>query len=173
MLFNLEKLRASEARILHRIAGYRPSAITLILVNLLPLLGVMFWGWDVFSLLCLYWAETVVIFAINLFKMVICSPSRAMFASQFPPIRSTGDRERQLRRLPYIHHGAKVILIPVYCVFWGVFCLVHGLSVFVVFGETYTDDGAISLSAIRDHLTETVLLCELIAITLRTCFKIA
>jgi hypothetical protein len=171
MLVNLESLKASETRILHRIVRYRQSAIFLILVNLLPLLGVIFWGWDVFSLLCLYWAETVVIFAINLFKMVICSPSRAMFARQFPPIRSTEDRERQLRRLPYIHHGAKVLFIPVYGVFWGVACLIHGLIVFVFFGQTYTDDGAISLSAIRDRLTERVLLCELIAITLSHLFS--
>ena len=36
------------------------SAI-LILSNLVPLLGILFWGWDVFVLLCLYCLETAVI----------------------------------------------------------------------------------------------------------------
>jgi len=33
----------------------------LILSNLVPLAGILFWGWDVFVLLCLYWLETAVI----------------------------------------------------------------------------------------------------------------
>lgn len=37
------------------------SALLLIGANLLPLLGVLFWGWDAFVLLMLYWLETAVI----------------------------------------------------------------------------------------------------------------
>ena len=33
----------------------------LILSNLVPLAGILFWGWDTFVLLCLYWLETAVI----------------------------------------------------------------------------------------------------------------
>ena len=33
----------------------------LILSNLVPLAGVLWWGWDAFVLLCLYWLETAVI----------------------------------------------------------------------------------------------------------------
>lgn len=42
----------------------RPAATTsviLILSNLVPLAGILFWGWDVFVLLCLYCLETAVI----------------------------------------------------------------------------------------------------------------
>lgn len=42
----------------------RRNAITssiLILSNLVPLAGILFWGWDAFVLLCLYWLETAVI----------------------------------------------------------------------------------------------------------------
>ena len=38
-----------------------PSSLLLIAVNLLPLGGVLFWGWDAFVLLILYWFETAVI----------------------------------------------------------------------------------------------------------------
>lgn len=37
------------------------AAWILILSNLVPLAGIVFWGWDVFVLLCLYWLETAVI----------------------------------------------------------------------------------------------------------------
>jgi hypothetical protein len=38
-----------------------PVAAVLILSNLVPLAGIVWWGWDVFILLCLYWLETAVI----------------------------------------------------------------------------------------------------------------
>ena len=37
------------------------AAAILILSNLIPLAGILFWGWDVFVLLCLYCLETAVI----------------------------------------------------------------------------------------------------------------
>ncbi len=37
------------------------STLVLIAANLVPLAGVVFWGWDVFVLLILYWLETAVI----------------------------------------------------------------------------------------------------------------
>ncbi len=37
------------------------STLILIVANLVPLAGVVFWGWDVFVLLILYWLETAVI----------------------------------------------------------------------------------------------------------------
>lgn len=41
----------------------RPALVPLILIlsNLVPLAGILFWGWDTFVLLCLYWLETAVI----------------------------------------------------------------------------------------------------------------
>ena len=40
--------------------GWFTSAI-LILSNLVPLAGVLWWGWDAFILLCLYWLETAAV----------------------------------------------------------------------------------------------------------------
>ena len=39
----------------------RLTSAILILANLVPLAGVIWWGWDAFVLLCLYWLETAVI----------------------------------------------------------------------------------------------------------------
>jgi hypothetical protein len=38
-----------------------PSTLLLLGANLLPLAGVLFWGWDAFVLLALYWLETAII----------------------------------------------------------------------------------------------------------------
>jgi Family of unknown function (DUF6498) len=38
----------------------QPSMLIMIAANLLPLIGVLFWGWDVFLLLVLYWFETAI-----------------------------------------------------------------------------------------------------------------
>ena len=39
----------------------RPATLILIAANLVPVIGVVLWGWDAFILLMLYWLETAVI----------------------------------------------------------------------------------------------------------------
>jgi hypothetical protein len=39
----------------------RPATLILIAANLVPIVGVILWGWDAFILLMLYWLETAVI----------------------------------------------------------------------------------------------------------------
>lgn len=48
----------------------RPSVMFLIAVNLLPLLGVILFGWNVGFLMLLYWIETVVIGLFNIPKIL-------------------------------------------------------------------------------------------------------
>jgi hypothetical protein len=38
-----------------------PALLAILVVNLIPLYGVLWWDWDTFQLLMLYWIETVVI----------------------------------------------------------------------------------------------------------------
>lgn len=46
----------------------RPSSRVLILANLLPLIGVAFFAWDMLALLMLYWTESVIIGAMNVLR---------------------------------------------------------------------------------------------------------
>ncbi|MEM7216729.1 MAG: DUF6498-containing protein [Pseudomonadota bacterium] len=48
----------------------RPPGVLLVLVNLLPLVGVLLWDWDVWSVITLYWAENLVLGTYTLIKMV-------------------------------------------------------------------------------------------------------
>ncbi len=47
-----------------------PSIILLVVVNVIPIAGVILFGWDVGTLLLLYWLESVVIGLLNIPKML-------------------------------------------------------------------------------------------------------
>lgn len=53
-----------------RFARYLPIAILLV-SNLIPLAGVLFWGWNTFVLLMLYWSETLIIAFWTLMRILI------------------------------------------------------------------------------------------------------
>ncbi|MEI8289325.1 MAG: DUF6498-containing protein [Verrucomicrobiota bacterium] len=84
----------------------RPSVIALILANLVPVGGVLFFSWEVFPVMFLFWSENVIIGAFNVLRM--------MFAMPF-----------QIGVLP---------LIPFFCVHYGLFTFVHGVFVIELFG---------------------------------------
>jgi len=46
------------------------SDVFLLIANILPLLGVMLWGWKVFDILLIFWLENVVIGIFNVVKML-------------------------------------------------------------------------------------------------------
>lgn len=52
----------------------RASLALLVLVNLLPLVGVLYFDWDVAGLMVLYWSENLVLGFYTLAKMLIISP---------------------------------------------------------------------------------------------------
>ncbi|MBU1148564.1 hypothetical protein KKI23_00570 [Patescibacteria group bacterium] len=51
-----------------------PTAYLLIAVNLIPIIGVIFWDWDSHNIITLYVLETIMIGALAYIKLVILSP---------------------------------------------------------------------------------------------------
>lgn len=49
-----------------------PSAIALVIANLVPLGAALFFDWQVFDIVILYWAENVVIGVVNVLRMMVC-----------------------------------------------------------------------------------------------------
>jgi hypothetical protein len=64
-------------------AQARISALALLAANLVPLLGVLFWGWPLGKLLALYWAETAVLGVFNIFRMLMIQPLLGLPLSLF------------------------------------------------------------------------------------------
>jgi hypothetical protein len=84
------------------------SLAALILVNLVPLAGVLWLGWRMVDILFLFWFENVVIGAANLLRM---------------GVRLVGAAELK-----------GVVLIPFFTLHYFGFCAVHGLALLVLFG---------------------------------------
>ena len=122
---------------------YRSSAITLLVANAVPLLGVVLLGWDAFSVVALYWFENVIIGAVNVLKMITCAPdpdeidwSKLGSARQAAAMKETLAKSGQsVDTALLVHHGTKLFLVPFFIFHYGMFCFVHGMFVFVIFGR--------------------------------------
>jgi len=87
-----------------------PSATALVIANLIPLAGVVFFGWDVFVVVFLFWLENVIVGFFNLLRMLWVERG----AEQFPL--------------------AKLFVMPFFLVHYGMFTAIHGVFVLVLFG---------------------------------------
>jgi hypothetical protein len=99
-----DELPSLEPRTRGRLGG-----ILVVVANAIPLVGVLWWGWDVGLLMALFWAENLVLGAINVGRMLVASPG------------SVG------------HWAMKLFLVPFFCVHFGMFTAGHGLFVAALF----------------------------------------
>jgi hypothetical protein len=90
------------------------SLLALIGANLIPLGGVIFFGWGVTFIVLLYWIENLIVGFYNILKMAI------------------------LRTDHVSDNLQKLFIIPFFCVHYGGFCAVHGvfLTTFFKIGTT-------------------------------------
>jgi hypothetical protein len=105
-------IEAVVARLPGKEEGIPPPLSVWVLVgaNLVPLAGVLFWGWDVFALLLLFWMENVVIGVLNVVKILLADPTdMALWAG-------------------------KAFMAPFFCFHYGMFTAIHGTFVFALFG---------------------------------------
>jgi len=84
-----------------------------IAVNLIPIVGVILWGWSAFALIFLYWLENVVIGVRTMLSMLV-----------------SGVLNRQ-SSLP-----AALFFAAFFAVHYGIFCYGHGVFVVLTFGAT-------------------------------------
>lgn len=115
----------------------RPAGWSLILINIMPLIGVLFLGWHVGSLLILYWAENIVVGAFNVLKLITLRTNSGLEKIQ------------------------SVVMIPFFIVHYGGFTFVHGVFVFLLASKFGTghfeevmpwDNGGVS-EQVRDLIT--------------------
>ena len=83
--------------------------LALIAANALPLIGVLFWRWDAFYIVLLYWAENLAIGFYNVLKLIIVK------------CKDPTD------------HFRKLFLIPFFMMHYGGFTAAHGMAVLAIF----------------------------------------
>lgn len=98
----------------------------LVLVNALPIVGVVVWNWDVLDVVVLYWLETLIIGLLNLPKMAMAQEIEA---------------ERALPRL---------VLITLFILKFVGFCLVHVFLINHMVGNNEAGDAKL----FKNPLTE-------------------
>lgn len=89
-----------------------PRVLAAISINLMPVAGIVLFGWSAFVLMMLYWMENVVIGIVTLGKMLVGSTLR--------------------------DHRSLIAVIPIGAFFvfhYGLFCFVHGIFVWAIFGD--------------------------------------
>lgn len=83
------------------------SVYTLIITNLVPLVGIFFFSWDIFSILFLYWAESLIIGGFHVIKLFYSSLKQKFYAGFF--------------------------LVPFFCIHFGGFLFGHLVLLLVLF----------------------------------------
>lgn len=97
------------------------SAVFLIGVNTIPIFGVVFFDWNLFSILLLYWFENGIIGIFNIPKIALAREPVSQDSNLTINGRPAGSR-------------SKAMLIPFFMVHYGIFWTVHGVFVIVFFG---------------------------------------
>lgn len=105
------------------------SLLSLILVNIVPLLGVLVLNWNLSAILVLYWSENVVIGIFNVLKMALAQGS----------VEGSG---MTMNRKP-VKSGHKQGLILFFIVHFGMFTFGHGVFVFAIFAKDLPPFGSL------------------------------
>lgn len=88
------------------------SVTFLIAANLIPLFGAIFWHWQVFEIVLLYWVENIIVGLVNAVRLMCIRDA------------STGP----------LKHLANVFQTGFFLVHYGLFTVVHGVFVFALLG---------------------------------------
>jgi hypothetical protein len=89
------------------------ASLALIIGNLVPIIGVLFFEWQLFPLILIYWLENVVIGIFNAFKMLTCSGSESF--------------------------SQRIFMTMFFSVHYGMFCFGHGTFVVDLFGGEFRE----------------------------------
>jgi hypothetical protein len=96
------------------------AVAALIVANAVPLLGVLFFGWSVWTILIVYWLENGIVGGFNVLKMLLATGGDG----SGPLALLINGRAAETR--------AKAVLIPFFIVHYGLFWVVHGVFVFAL-----------------------------------------
>jgi hypothetical protein len=117
----------------------QPRSVILLIANLVPLVGVIFWGWDAFVLLMLYWLETAVIAFWTILRIATMPPG-ALGDIQ---IGDSGGKKI----------AAPLALAAFFTVHAGIFMAVHFLFLWTLFSGHWSRE----IHGIGDFVTQMVI----------------
>jgi hypothetical protein len=129
-------------------------------VNLLPIVGVLKFGWDVGDIVFLYWFENLIIGALNVVRILLAQPATPFGVSlpagtQLPPGFGAAV-------------GAiKYFMAPFFAVHYGFFCYGHGMFLASMFHK-----GRDTIEMTRSMLHEPAMLVAVAALAASHLFSL-
>ncbi|MEO5964409.1 MAG: DUF6498-containing protein, partial [Candidatus Limnocylindrales bacterium] len=122
---------------LRRAAHASPIAIgLLVLANLVPLAGVLLFGWDLPTIVALYWLENGVVGVFAVLRIATAEGSDHNPGSMVVNGRPVPAARLMDPRL------ARVIFVPFFALHYGMFWLVHGVFVWFALPDMFEAAGA-------------------------------
>jgi hypothetical protein len=115
--------RLTRAFAVYRRTADSRSAIVLVAANLIPLVGVLFFGWSLWTILAIYWAENGIVGLWNIPKILLAE------GALLPGRVGAGDRPWAVQPVP---GAGRVFMAGFFAVHYGLFWLVHGVFVLVL-----------------------------------------
>ena len=132
---------------LSRLWGGANSTRVLIAVNVIPVVGVLFFDWGAFNVVFLFWLENLVIGFFAVLKMVTADPGKmsmremgGLFASMIPKTKFSQHLDRlpddvDVSLGPVSSRASLFFLVPFFCVHYGIFMLGHGFFIVFLLGD--------------------------------------
>ncbi len=105
------------------------SILTLLITNSIPLVGVLYYQWNVFSLMIAYWLENAVIGVFTVLKMQ--KARGGMIGESVYQMKVNG--ELVTPDTSKMGSGAQAFFIPFFMMHFGMFTAVHGIFVIAFF----------------------------------------
>ena len=101
---------------------FTPATVALVAMNLIPLVGVFWFGWNAGTIVFLYWLENVIIGVLNVPKILACSTRPKRYA-----YRSTHGNDTYVPPPPPTRAGlGGLVYLSVFFAFhYGMFCFGH------------------------------------------------
>jgi len=115
----------------YRLTSSVGAVVALLVANVIPLLGVLFLGWNVWTILIVYWLENGIVGVFNVAKM---ARAEGGDADGSPNVVVNGRS---------VSSAAKLGLMPFFVMHYGIFWTVHGVFVLTLplFGSMGADTG--------------------------------
>ncbi len=131
----------------YRIGSSVGAVVSLLLANLVPLAGVLWFGWNVRTVLIVYWLENGVVGAFNVLKMLHAEGTDRVRPDVV--VAPDGRRIRLPATATSLPPGLqRIAAIPFFIAHYGVFWLVHGIFVLTLpLFATAAADQALSTGA--------------------------
>jgi len=108
----------------------KPTTILLLLANLVPIIGVLFFDWDIFQIMILYWFESAIVGFYTICKMIVIGAVRkeVTFKKTKDPI--AGQTVKGVGVLL-----GMLFMAAFFCLHYGMFMYGHLTFIFAIFGQ--------------------------------------